>query len=161
MHQLAHQIFHVTTDVTGLAELRCVGFYKRDFNQIGDVFDQICFPDAGRSDQNHILFDVFNLLCAPGIFFLKPAQIIRVVVMIANRDRENLLRLFLLNDEPVEVRLDVSRQEIEFEFLLVGLLGLFLLFRCRRLRLGKRRHRDSIAEVLFHELSDLGLELFR
>jgi hypothetical protein len=43
----------------------------------------------------------------------------------------------------------------------VGLLRLFILDRGGRRRLGERRHRDPIAEVLFHELRDLGLQFFR
>ncbi len=60
VYQLAHQIFHVTTDVTGLAKLGRVRFHERHFDQIRDMLDQISFPDAGRSDQDHVLFGVFG-----------------------------------------------------------------------------------------------------
>ena len=49
------------------------------------------------------------LLGAPGVFFLKPTQIVGMIVMIANRDSEHLLRFVLFNNEPVEVRFDVAR----------------------------------------------------
>src|SRR5881409_2736918 len=40
-----------------------------------------------------------NYLRAPGIFFLKPAPLICVVVMLANGNREDLLRFILLDHE--------------------------------------------------------------
>src|SRR5207249_315805 len=126
-----------------------------------DVLDKIRFTDPGWADQNHILLNVFGLLGAPGVFFLKSPQIVGVVVMIANRDREHFLRFVLLDDKTVKMRFDVARQKIEFELGMVGLLRLFILNRGGWFWLGKRRHRDPIAEVLFHELRDLGLQLFR
>ena len=125
------------------------------------MFDQIRFADPGRPDQDHILLDVFDLLRPPGVFFLKPAQVIGVVVMVANGNREDLLRFILLDHEAIKMRFDVARQEIELEFIMVDFVRPFILFCCRRLRLGKGRNRNPIAEVLFHELRDLGLQLFR
>ena len=161
VHQFAHQIFHIAADITGLAELSRVRLHKGHLDQIGDVFDQICFADPGRPDQDHVLLDVFDLLRPPGIFLLQPAQIIGMVVMIANGDSKDLLRLILFYDEPIEMRFNVARQEIEFEFLMVGLFRFLILFCCGLLRLGNRRDRDPIAEVLLHELRDLALQLFR
>jgi hypothetical protein len=43
--------------------------------------------------------------------------------MIAHGDRENLLRLVLLDYKPVEVRLDVARQEIKDE--LLGVISIY------------------------------------
>ena len=48
-----------------------------------------------------------------------------MIVMIANRDREDLFRLVLLDDETVEMRLDVARQKIEHEFVPGRLLAAF------------------------------------
>jgi len=73
------------------------------------VFDQIRFADAGWSNQDHVLLDVFNFLSAVRILFLEPAKVIGVVVMIANRNREDFLRFLLLDDEPVQMRLDIAR----------------------------------------------------
>ena len=140
MHQLAHQILHVATDVTGLAELRRVRLYKRHLDQIGDVFDQIRFADARRSDQDHVLLHVFNFLSAVRILFLQPPKVIGVVVMIANRNREDFLRFLLFDDEPVEMRFDIARQQIEFEVLVFGFLRLFILLCDRWLRLGNCRN---------------------
>jgi hypothetical protein len=42
-----------------------------------------------------------------------------VIVVIADRDRENLLCFVLLNDKAVEVRLDVARQLVEDENVIV------------------------------------------
>ena len=161
VHQLAHQIFNVTTDIAGLAELGRVRFHKRHFDQVRDVLDQICFADTGWADQDHILLNIFDLLRPLDIFFLEAAQIVGVVVMIANGNRENLLRLILLYHEPIKMRFNIARQEVEFEFLMVCLLDLFLVFCRRLLRLRKGRNRDPITEVLFHELRDLGFQLFR
>ena len=87
MHQFAHQVFDITADVTGLAELCRVRFHKRHLDQIGNMFDQVRFADTGRADQDHVLLDVFNFLRAVRILFLQPPEVIGVVVMIANRNR--------------------------------------------------------------------------
>src|SRR5439155_11115037 len=129
------------------------------FDQIRDVLDQIRFPNAGRSDQDHILFGVLGQLSPFRIFLLELAQIFRVVVMIADRDCEHLLRFVLLDDEPVEVRLDIARQKIELKLLIVALLRLFFGLGLRRLGRWKSGDRDAISEVLFHELGDLRLQL--
>jgi hypothetical protein len=84
-----------------------------------------------------------------------------MVVVIANGDREDLLSLLLLYDKPIEMGFNVARQEIEFEFLVVDPVRFLILFCCRCLRLGKGGNRNPIAEVLFHELRNLGLQLFR
>src|SRR5437762_11747073 len=75
------------------------------------MLNEIDFADPSRPNQDHILLDVFDLLRAPGVFFLKPAQVIGMVVMVANRDRQNLLRFILPYHEPVEMRFNVARQE--------------------------------------------------
>jgi len=109
VYQLAHQILHVATNVTGLAELRRVRFHKRHLDQIRDVFDQICFADTRRSNQDHVLLDVFNFLSAIRILFLESPEVIGVVVMIANCNREDFLRFLLFDDEPVQMCLDITR----------------------------------------------------
>jgi hypothetical protein len=140
VHQLAHQIFDVTADVTGLAELCRVRFHKRHLDQVGDVFDQIRFADACRSNEDHVLLNVFNFLSAVRIFFLQPSEVIGVVVMIANRNREDFLRFLLFDDESVQMRFYVARQQMELEFFMVGFLQLFILLRDRWLRLGNCRN---------------------
>ena len=50
-----------------------------------------------------------------GIFFLQNPQALGVVVVIADRDGEHLLRLVLPDHEPIEVLLDVTRSVIELE----------------------------------------------
>ena len=115
LHQFPHEIFDVAADITRLAEFRRVRFHKRNFDQLRDVFDQIGFTDAGRADQDHILLRVFGFLRAIRVFALEPPQIIDVIVMIANCDREDLLRFVLLDNESVEMRLDIAREKIESE----------------------------------------------
>ena len=162
LHQLAHEIFHVAADVTGLAELRRVRFHKRNLDQLGDVLDEIGFSDAGRPDENDVLFRVFGLFGAGRVLLLELAQIIDVVVMIANRDREDLLRFVLFDDEAVEMRLDVARQKIEDESSSRSFCGgFFVVPASAALGLGESRERDLVAEVRFHELRELGLQFFR
>jgi len=85
------------------------------------------------------LLDVFNFLRPVRIFFLQPPEVVGVVVMIANRNRQDLLRFLLFDDKAVQMRLYVARQQIEFEFFVLCFLRLFvLLCRCR-LRLGNSR----------------------
>jgi hypothetical protein len=88
-------------------------------------------------------------------------EIINVVVVIADRDRENLFRFILFDHKTVEVRFDVARQEIEDE--MVAALGhrFFVVAFLRALGLGESGERDFVAEVRFHELGKLGLQFFR
>ena len=64
VHELADKIFHITTDVAGFAELRRVRLDERHFDQIGDVLDQVGFPDAGRADEYHVLLRILRLVRA-------------------------------------------------------------------------------------------------
>ena len=107
--QLTHEIFHVAAHVAGLAELRRVRLYKRHLDKIGDVFDQIRFPNAGRADQDYVLFRVLDFLGAGCPFLFELGQILGVIVMIADRNRENLFRFLLLDHEPIKMRLDIPR----------------------------------------------------
>ena len=86
------------------------------------------------------MLHVFNFLSAARILFLQPPKVIGVVVMIANRNREDFLRFLLFDDEPVEMRFDIARQQIEFEVLVLGFLRLFILLCNCRLRLGNCRN---------------------
>jgi hypothetical protein len=45
--------------------------------------------------------------------------------MIANRNREDFLRFLLFDDEPVQMRLDIARQQMELEFRVFCFLRLF------------------------------------
>ncbi len=58
--QLAHQVFDVAADVTRFAELRRVRLHERHPDQLGDVLDEVGFSDAGRADENDVLFGVFD-----------------------------------------------------------------------------------------------------
>ena len=123
--------------------------------------NEIGLSNAGRADQDHILFCVLDLFRPSAVFFLDSPQIVRMIVMVANRDREDLFRLILLNHETVEMGLDVARQKIELELRLPGFLRLFVLGCPSWLRLHERLNGNTIAEVLFHELGDLRLQFFR
>ena len=161
MHQLANQVFDVPADVASLAELGRVGFYKRHFDKLGNVLDEIRFSDTGRPDQDYVLLDVFGFFRAPRVFFLQRAQILCVVVMVANRNRKDFLRFFLLDHESVQMRFDVPRKKIELEFPTLDLLRFFFVSGNGGLRFRKSRDCNPLAEVLFHELRDLGFQFFR
>src|SRR4029077_5318294 len=88
-------------------------------------------------------------------------QRLGVVVMIANRDRQHLLRFLLLDYESIEVRLDVARQKIKNQFVTFHLGRFFFGAGFGWFRRGERGERDPVAKVRFHELSDLGFQLFR
>ncbi|HLL23245.1 MAG TPA: hypothetical protein VK427_14005, partial [Kofleriaceae bacterium] len=79
--------------------------------------------------------------------------------MIADSDREHLLRFVLLDDEPVEMRLDVARQEVEREGVLRR-FRLFLRVRVGAIRLRERRKRNLVTEAAFHEVGELRAEFF-
>ena len=138
LHQLAHEILNVAADVTRLAEFRRVCLDERHLDQIGNVFDQVSFSDAGRSDQNHILLCVLSFFSARRVFLLQATKVIDVIVVIANRDREHLLGIVLLNDESVEMRFDLARQEIENKFFATRFLRFLIATRFGgfRLRVG-------------------------
>ena len=85
------------------------------------------------------MLDIFNFLSAVRILFLEPPEIVGMVVMIANCNRQDFFRFVLFDDEPVEMRLDIARQQIEFELLVFGFFRLFILFCDRLLRLGNCR----------------------
>ena len=159
MHQLTHQVLDIASDVTGFAKFRGVRLYKRNFDQIGDVLNQICLSDSGRADQNDVLFRVLGFFGAGGIFLFQFAEIFRVVVMIAHRDRKNFLGFVLFDDKAVEMSLDVTRQEVKNKFLRVLFCRLFVSTHLGWLRRRNSRKRDAIAKIRLHELGDFRLKL--
>ena len=125
------------------------------------MLNQIRFADPGRPDQDHVLLCIFGFFRARRVLLLELAEEIDVVVMIAHRDGENLLRFILLDHEAIEVRLDVARQKIENELLALFSLRLLLGPGFHHFRLGVGRERNLVAEVRFHELGQLGFQFFR
>jgi len=112
--EFTDEILDVAADVAGLAELGGVGLDERHADEIGDGFDQVGLADAGRAEQDDVLFDVIAEVVAPGAGF-------DVVVVVANGNREGFLGVVLLDDEPVEVGFDVLGFAVERE---VGASGL-------------------------------------
>ena len=124
------------------------------------MLDQIGLPDASWSNQDHILLCVFSFLRPGCVFLLELAEIIGMIIMIADRNREHLLGLVLLDYKTVKVRFDVARQKIENELFTTGFRR-WLFARGSRFRLSKGRHGDMVAEVRLHKLRDFGLQFFR
>ena len=119
LHEFPHQVLHIAAHITGLAEFRRVGFDERDADEFGDVADEVGFADAGRAGDDDVLLGVFDRRGLAARRAL--AQEAGVVVVVAHRDRQDLLGLVLLDDEPVEVLLDLVRGEAEIER--IGPLG--------------------------------------
>ena len=161
MHQLAHQIFHVATDVTGLAELCRIRLHERHLDQIGDVFDQIRFSDSSRADENDILLGIFRLGCAIRPLLLQLPDVIDVVVVIADCNRENLLRFVLFDHKTIEMRFDVAWQKMKVEVLCLFRWAFLIGSRLDRVRLGERGKRNPVAKIRFHELGELRFQFFR
>src|SRR5207249_8704307 len=92
-------------------------------------------------NQNHILLRVFGFLCPGSVLLFKLAEVIGMIIMVANCNREHLLSLVLLDYKPVEMRFDVARQKIKNK-LFTARLRRRLVARGSRLRLGKGRDRD-------------------
>ena len=67
----------------------------------------------------------------------------------------------MLDHEPIEMRLDIARQEIKNELRVVVVLWLLLGPGVHCFRLGVGRERNLVAEVRFHELGQLGFQFFR
>ena len=113
LHQLAHEIVDIAAHIAGLAEFGGVGFDKRNADQLRDMANEVGFPHAGRSGDDHILFGILH---RPGLPALRKAgQKLRMVVVVAHRDGEDLLGFVLLDDEAVEVRFDFARRQMEIE----------------------------------------------
>src|SRR5205809_6566089 len=80
------------------------------------MLDQVGLPDAGWSNQNHILLRVFGFLCPGSVLLFKRAEVIGMIIMVANCNRERFLSLVLLDYKPVEMRFDVARQKSKNKF---------------------------------------------
>src|SRR4029453_12531865 len=119
------------------------------------------FSDAGWTDEDDVLLRVFRFLGAEGVFALQLTEIIDVVVVIADRDRENLFRFILFDHETIKVRFDVAGQEIKDEMVAALSDRFFIVAFLRALGLGEGCEGDLVAEVRFHELGKLGLQFFR
>ena len=161
LDEFPNKILDIAADVAGLAKLGRVCLDERHLDQIRDVFDEVGFSDPGRPNEDDVLLCIFGLLGANRIFVLQLANVIHMVVVIADRDRKDLLGFILLDHEPIEVRLNIARQEIEHE-MVAGLFDRFLFVA----GLGPFRLREGcegnlVPEVRFHELGELGLQFFR
>src|SRR5271165_822136 len=51
LDESAHKVLHIAAHIAGFTEFRCVRFNERNADQIGNVFDEICFSHAGRAQQ--------------------------------------------------------------------------------------------------------------
>ena len=160
MHQLSDEILDVAADITGLAELGRVRLHEGNFNQIGNVLDEVGFSDTGRADEDNVLFRVLGFFGALRVVDFEPANVIDVVIVIAHGNGEDLLRFLLFDHEPIEVRLDVAREKVE-DKTLAGLPRWLFLLRLGALGLGESGEGNLVTEVGFHEFGELGLQFFR
>ena len=134
---------------------------KAHLDQIGDVFDQIRFSDSSRADENDILLGIFRLGCAIRTLLLQLPDVIDVVVVIADCNRENLLRFVLFDHKTIEMRFDVAWQKMKVEVLCLFRWAFLIGSRLDRVRLGERGKRNPVAKIRFHELGELRFQFFR
>ena len=126
------------------------------------MLDEVGLSDAGRADEDDVLFRVLGFLGADGVLGLEFTDVIDVVVVIADRDREHFFRFVLLDDKAVEMGLDVAREKIEDELIAARRRGRFLVVAfLGALGLGEAGERNLLPEVRFHELGELALQFFR
>jgi hypothetical protein len=106
---------------------------------------KVGFAHTGRTGNDHVLLGIFDRrrLAAPGAL----TQKFRVVVMVADRDGEDLFGFVLLDNKTVEMRFDFARGKIEIENVFVRTGRLLR----RAGRFGGRR-----AALLFFEAGGVG-----
>ena len=80
--QVADKVFHIASDVARLGEFRRVRFYKWHADQAGDAPHEVGFSDAGRSQEQNILFGVVGL---PQLRTFQAGA--HMIVVVANRHR--------------------------------------------------------------------------
>ena len=106
--QVAHKVLDVAADVTRLREFCRIGFHEGDTDQFGHAANEVRFTDASRAHQQDVLLLVIGLLLA---FHRHPY----VVIVVAERDAEDLLGFILLNNKPIEMLFHLARFVFEVE----------------------------------------------
>jgi hypothetical protein len=160
-NQLPHEVVDVPTHVARFGELGDVGFDERHPDELGDRAQEIRLPDARGPDQDQVLLDVVDRLAlrAAGVHSAD------VVVVVADRHGERFLGLILTDDEAVQVRFHLSRDQVEAES--VGHAPLLLRRRRWRLlgRLGldpcRYNRRVPAREPILEELLKALLQFLR
>ena len=84
-----------------------------------------------------------------------------MVVVIADCNREHLLRFVLFDHKTIEMRFDVAWQKMKFEVLCLFRWAFLIGSRLDRVRLGERGKRNPVAKIRFHELGELRFKFFR
>ena len=109
-YQFTDKVIYVRPDVTGFTEPSRIRFDKRHTDKFGDVSDEICFADAGRSEHDDVLLGVISLRSV-WVF----VTFSDVVVVVTDGDSECLLCFVLFDDVSVEVLLNLPRLEVELQ----------------------------------------------
>ena len=128
------------------------------------MLHEVRLAHAGGTEKDDVLFGVIELRRLLLIILRERAHMVHVVVMIADRNREHLLRFVLPDDKAIEMRLDIARPVMEFEsaridrrsggrFVAAGFGG--GRGHVRRLDI------DLLAELRAHEFGQLALQLVR
>ncbi len=129
LHEVAHEVLDITADIAGLREFRRVGLHERHADELRDAAHEVGLPDAGGTEQDDVLLGVVALAQIGVVEALAD-----VVVVVADGDGEDLLRLVLLDDEAVEVIADFAWPEVEGAHTAQGFGGLVLVWRRARSR---------------------------
>src|SRR5208283_3984501 len=110
-HQLPDEVFDVSPYIAGFAELRGVTLNEGYCKLLGNQLDQICFSDAGRTDQKDIV------LYPPHHWFRsEPGELLEVsypIVVGADFCGENGFWLVLPDYVLVQIRLHLFRFHVE------------------------------------------------
>src|SRR5262249_38271316 len=107
-HQVANHVLDIAADVAGLGKLGGVRLDEGHADQFRDAADEIRFADAGGAEKNYVLFGVMWGFAA---FQSEPD----VMIMVAERNAEDLLALILFDDKAVQILLHVARLVTEFK----------------------------------------------
>ena len=131
LHQLSHQVIHITADVSGFRKFGGIRFDKWHSDHFGNVFHQIGFTHTCRADNNHVLFLVLNPIGDFAVLLFESTHVFGMIIMITNSNRKCLFGLILPDHKSIKMCLNVTRFVIKIKnsISLVKLhnLGLILL----------------------------------
>src|SRR5579872_97677 len=104
LQQLENDVLDVLADVAGFGQRRRVDDCEGDGEELGERLGEKRFAGAGRADEQDVRLGQLDVVARPRLLLDLDA-----LVMVVDRDRQLLLRLFLADDVLVEELLDLLR----------------------------------------------------
>ena len=104
MQQLLDDVLYILTDVAGLGQRRGIGDREGHVQQARQRLGKQRLAAAGRPDQKNVGFRELDI-----VFGTLVEPIVKTLVVVVHRDRENLLGPLLADDVLVEYILDFRR----------------------------------------------------